>query len=190
MLQQFASDLTYSYSSSTSSSSEGAAVLVLYLIILLIAIPTVIIPMWMLFKRAGKPGWASIIPVYSTWVMFEITGFTPWWALLSLIPFVSIFPAVVSLIAIVRLVKLFGKGTGFGVATIFFPFICLPILAYGKAPFQGAAAAPAAPAPQASAPTVDAPQDPNGAAPEGPVATAEPEQPADNNNQPPQAPVA
>lgn len=189
MLQKFASDFTYS--ASGTASSDGSAIVVVYLIMLLFAIPLIIIPMWMLFKRAGKPGWASIIPIYSTWVLFEITGFTPWWALLSLIPFVSIFPAVVSLIAIVRLVKLFGKGTGFGIATIFFPFICLPILAYGKAPFQGTTAVPTAQTPQVSTPSVDAPQDSNGPAAEGPVATAAPEQPANNDeNQPPQAPVS
>ena len=42
-----------------------------------------IICMWKIFVKAGKPGWASIIPIYSSLVQLEILG-RPWWWLLLL----------------------------------------------------------------------------------------------------------
>jgi hypothetical protein len=172
----------------------------------LLAIPLVIIPLWKIYQKCGKPGWAAIIPVYSTWVLFEITGFPAWWALLSIIPFVSIFPAIVSLVATVRLAKIFGKGTGFGIGMIFLPFIFLPILGYGDAqPVDGAGKGPVGPAgTPPNNPNTDgqfnpvsqqggAPQPPQAPLPPAPVAPQAPEQPGstnqDNQNQSQQPPV-
>ena len=31
-----------------------------------------IITMWKIFEKAGEPGWASIIPIYNTYIEFEI----------------------------------------------------------------------------------------------------------------------
>lgn len=57
------------------------AMLVLFglfiILFLLFAVP-VLITNWQLFAKAGKPGWASIIPVYSTVVMAQI-GKKPEW---------------------------------------------------------------------------------------------------------------
>ena len=39
--------------------------------ILLFAIPA-LITNWQLFTKAGKPGWASIVPIYNTVVMAQI----------------------------------------------------------------------------------------------------------------------
>jgi hypothetical protein len=55
-------------------------------------------------------------------------------AFLLLIPFVNI---VVLIIVALDLAKVFGKGTGFGIAIILFPFVALPILAFGSAKYQG-----------------------------------------------------
>ena len=45
--------------------------------ILLFAIPA-LITNWQLFTKAGKPGWASIVPIYNTVVMAQI-GKKPEW---------------------------------------------------------------------------------------------------------------
>ena len=34
--------------------------------------------MWRIFTKAGKPGWAAIIPIYNILVELEIVG-RPWW---------------------------------------------------------------------------------------------------------------
>ena len=105
---------------------------VFWVITLAIAI-LVIIAMWKIFTKAGKPGWAAIIPIYNTWVLFEICGLKGWYALLALIPFVgSIIVCVFTIIAYIKLAKAFGKETGFAVGMIFLPFVFLPILAFGK----------------------------------------------------------
>ena len=40
---------------------------------------------WIVFTKAGKPGWASIVPIYNMIVMLEIAGKPLWWILLLFI---------------------------------------------------------------------------------------------------------
>ena len=35
-----------------------------------------VICLWKVFEKAGKPGWASLIPVYNMWIFFEMAGFS------------------------------------------------------------------------------------------------------------------
>ena len=44
-----------------------------------------IIATWKLFKKAGRNGWESIIPIYSTWVLNEIAGLNWWWFILLIL---------------------------------------------------------------------------------------------------------
>jgi hypothetical protein len=101
---------------------------------------------WIVFTKAGKPGWAAIIPIYNVIVMLEIVGKPWWWILLMLIPSVNI---VILIMVYHRLSLSFGKGAGFTVGLIFLSFIFLPILAFGDAKYLGPGgpppAAPAAP---------------------------------------------
>jgi hypothetical protein len=90
--------------------------------------------MWRVFAKAGKPGWAAIIPFYNVIVELEIVG-RPWyWLLLMLIPFVNI---VLAIIVMIRMAKVFGKGGGFAVGLILLPFIFLPILAFDSSTYLG-----------------------------------------------------
>ena len=94
--------------------------------------------MWKIFKKAGKPGWASIIPIYNAVVMFQICGMNPWLLLLAIIPFVNFVTApILSIIMNVNLAKKFGKGGGFAVGLIFLNFIFTLILAFGESEYQG-----------------------------------------------------
>lgn len=97
-----------------------------------------IIAMWKIFTKAGKPGWASIVPIYSAIVFLEIIGKPIWWIFLLLIPFVNIIFAI---IAINNLSKSFGKDTVMTLLLIFLPFIGLPMLAFGDARYVGPAGA-------------------------------------------------
>lgn len=56
--------------------------LVIFLILILGLIGLVFVANWILFKKAGRKGWESIIPIYSTWVLTEISGLNWWWFLL------------------------------------------------------------------------------------------------------------
>ena len=53
---------------------------ILLLFILAFAV-VMIAAMWRIFEKAGEPGWACIIPIYSTIVLLKIVG-KPWWWLL------------------------------------------------------------------------------------------------------------
>lgn len=91
---------------------------------------------WRIFEKAGKPGWAALIPIYNTLIMLEIVGKPWWWILLFLIPGVNIIFAV----WIVNLLSLsFGKGTGFTLGLIFLSFIFYPILAFSLAEYKSPA---------------------------------------------------
>ena len=89
---------------------------------------------WKIFTKAGKPGWASIVPIYDIVVLMEIINKPLWWVVLILIPFVNI---IIGVIILIELAKVFGKSSGFGVAMLFFPYVCMPILAFGDATYQG-----------------------------------------------------
>jgi ABC-type sulfate transport system permease subunit len=90
--------------------------------------------LWRIFVKAGKPGWAAIVPIYNIIVELEIVG-KPWyWLLLMLVPVVDV---VLGIIVIFRLSKVFGHGTGFGFGLLFLPFIFLPILAFDRSSYLG-----------------------------------------------------
>lgn len=93
-----------------------------------------IIVNWKLFAKAGEPGWASIIPIYNSYVLYKIAWGKGWMFLCTLIPIIGfIFP----LICNIKLAKAFGKGTGFGIGLIFLPVIFQPMLAFGDAEYVG-----------------------------------------------------
>ncbi len=103
------------------------------LLILLIVI-LLIVSLWKIFTKAGKPGWASIVPIYNSWVLAEIGGKPGWWGLLMLIPYVNI---VIAFYLYYLLAKSFGKGAGYAIGMILLPFIFLPMLAFGDDKYQG-----------------------------------------------------
>jgi len=89
---------------------------------------------WRIFVKAGKPGWAAIIPIYNILVELEIVG-RPWyWLLLMLIPIVDI---VLGIIVIFRMAKVFGHSVGFGFGLLFLSFIFFPILAFDSSTYKG-----------------------------------------------------
>jgi hypothetical protein len=98
----------------------------------------VIAGMWKVFEKAGKPGWAAIIPIYNLIVLLEIVGKPLWWIVLFFLPCVNIVAFV--LIGI-EVAKVFGKDVVFGLGLAFLPFIFYPLLGFGDARYQGPAAA-------------------------------------------------
>jgi len=97
----------------------------------------VIVPLWIVFTKAGKPGWAAIVPVYNMIVMLEISGQPLWWIFLYFVPFVNL---IIAVIVTVRIAEAFGKGAAFAVGMIFLPFVFYPILAFGSAQHKGVSA--------------------------------------------------
>lgn len=119
----------YSYDSGVAGGILGAFGFVYFAIILLI-----IISMWKIFTKAGKPGWAAIIPIYNIIVLLEIVGKPVWWIILLLIPFVNFF---VMLYVAHLLSKSFGKDIVMTILLIILPFVGYPMLAFGDARYVG-----------------------------------------------------
>jgi len=92
---------------------------------------------WKIFSKAGKPGWAAIIPIYNWIVWCKIVGRPAWWVLLLLICFPIFF-----IILSIDLAKSFGKGVGFAIGLILLSVIFFPILGFGSSTYQGPSAAP------------------------------------------------
>jgi len=111
----------------------GALVLLIELAILV----AIIAGMWKMYAKAGKPGWAAIIPIYNVIVLLEICGRPIWWILLFLIPCVNF---VIAIIVWIDVAKSFGKGTGFGLGLAFLGFISVPLLGFGSDKYIGPAA--------------------------------------------------
>ena len=112
------------------ASSAGLGIFfIFYLAIIVLEIAG----MWMVFTKAGKNGWAAIIPFYNTWTLCESAKRPGWWMFLMLIPFVNI---VVWFIVAIDLAKAFGKGTGYGVGVALLSFIFIPVLGFGAAQYE------------------------------------------------------
>ena len=94
-----------------------------------------IVSSWKIFTKAGQPGWASIVPIYNTYVLTcEICKKEILWFILLFIPFVNIVAAIM---ITMELARKFGKSDGFGIGLILLPVIFYPILAFGDAQYQG-----------------------------------------------------
>jgi len=124
------------YEVSGAAAGIGAGMVIFYLAIIVV----LVIGMWKVFEKAGKPGWAAIIPIYNLIVLLEIVGKPMIWILWLIIPCVNI----VFMIWLYNLVsKSFGKSEGFTVGMVIFPYIFWPILGFGDARYLGPSAAEA-----------------------------------------------
>ena len=98
----------------------------------------VLIALWKIYTKAGKPGWTVLIPIYNLYILLEIVGRPGWWLIMFLIPVVNV---IFFLIISFDLAKSFGKGTGFALGLIFLNMIFLLILGFGNAQYIGPVAA-------------------------------------------------
>ena len=138
-------------------------------IYLLLVIPVIglllVIGRWLILRKAGKPGWHSLIPFLSSYQEYAICwkgsiglvasllplvsgvglyGSHANWALLASVA-IGIAYFVLRLIESLKLAKVFGKGAGVGILLTLFQSIGRLILGVSKAKYQGTeSTAPAA----------------------------------------------
>lgn len=125
---------TTMYGTTASQASSLQAILGTYMVAIVVIAVVMIVANWKIFTKAGKPGWASIIPFYNQYVMFEVAGMNGWMFLLLLVPIVNI---VISIMLYLNLAKAFGKSTGFAIGLILLNPIFSLILAFGSAKYIG-----------------------------------------------------
>lgn len=97
------------------------------------ALVVMLASMWHVFKKAGRPGWAALVPIYNTLQLIWTAGKPWWWLLLLCIPIVNIIAAIVLYYGVARA---FGKGVGYTLLLVFIPIIGFPLLAWGGATYR------------------------------------------------------
>lgn len=90
--------------------------------------------LWAIFRKAGEPGWAAIIPFYNVYILYKITWGNGWLFLLLLIPFVDI---VIVVITTYKLSRAFGHGLGYCLGLLLFPFLFQLIVGFGSSQYLG-----------------------------------------------------
>ena len=118
----------FAYSAAVAGISAG------YIIVYLAIIVVSLVGMWKVFTKAGKPGWAAIVPFYNAYCLFEMSFGNGWLFLLCFVPCVNF---VVMVMLCFKLAKAFGKGVGFGFGLLFLSFIFMMILGFGDAEYIG-----------------------------------------------------
>lgn len=121
--------ITEGYSTNEVDGGIATGVILVVLAVVLIMVAA----MWRIFTKAGRPGWAALIPIYNTLQLIWSAGKPWWWILLFCIPFVNIIAA---LIVYYNLAKAFGKGVGYMLLLVFLPIIGYPMLAWGSATYR------------------------------------------------------
>ena len=91
---------------------------------------------WRIYTKAGKRGWAALVPFYNTWVMAEIAGKPGWWGLYPLLGLIPILGAIagiaVSIVIAIGVARNFGKSDVFGFFGLWlFSVIGIPMLGFG-----------------------------------------------------------
>lgn len=143
----------------TTSGSAGDAIYWTVIAVYVLAAVLIIASMWILYRKANKPGWAAVVPFYKTVVMMEVIGRPTWWFLI--IAFVPIVTIWFGIVAALDFAKSYGKSTGFGILLILLPIVGYPLLAFDKnTKYVGPAAEDLdgfTPAPNRSGPTLGLP---------------------------------
>ena len=108
---------------------------ILIFVVIMLAVGILqLIATWKVYKKAGERGWAAIVPFYNLYVMVKITWGNGWLFLLYLVPLGNV---VFGIATYIKLARVFGKGGGYAAGLVFFPYVFLSILGFGKAWYQG-----------------------------------------------------
>jgi hypothetical protein len=116
------------------TSGDAASVSPVAILVEVVLVVVLIAAMWKVFAKAGRPGWAAIIPIYNTITLLQITGKSGWWFLGLCVPFLNIY---VYIRLMFNLASVYGRSIGFGFGLLFLAPIFLLILGFGGAEYVG-----------------------------------------------------
>jgi len=115
-------------------SSEVPTISPVFMIGWLAFLVLMIAAQWIIFSKAGKPGWYAIIPIVNVIALVDIAG-KPWWWLIGF--FIPIVNFIVAILILHGLSTNFGKGALFTLGLLFLSPIFYLILAFGDAEYVG-----------------------------------------------------
>jgi len=110
------------------------AAIAVYLVLSIAILIVMVVSYWKIYVKAGKPGWAAIVPIYNIIVLLEVIKKPTWWLVLCIIP--CTLPVALVLIAL-EFVKVFGKPSWHAALMIFFGVIYAPYIAFSDAKYVG-----------------------------------------------------
>ena len=122
---------------STSAVAGMSAGLVLLMVCFALAITIfLIIVEWKVFTKAGKPGWAAIIPIYNQIVLFDIIGYNWYYIFVFCLSWIPVIGSLLLLFFCVtmniKLAKAYGQSVGFGIGLLLLSPVFTAILAFNK----------------------------------------------------------
>lgn len=107
-----------------------------FFIIWLAVLIFMIVVNWKMYEKAGKPGWASIIPIYNIIVLFEIIGYKWYYIFLLFLGAIPIIGSIALILFVIsysiKLAKSFGQGVGFGIGLWLLNPVFVAIIAFSK----------------------------------------------------------
>ena len=145
----------YNYNPNTMISATNTIAVVFLVIMCIVGLIVLaisifqIIGTWKIFKKAGQPGWAALIPIYNMYILCKVTGVNPYWVLilalsglLSFIPIIgSLAIAIVTIYATiliyVSLANSFGKDTGWVIGLVLLNPFFMFALGIGSSTYLG-----------------------------------------------------
>jgi hypothetical protein len=111
-------------------------------IISLIISIVILVSRWKINTKAGQPGWAIFVPIYSLYIQTKVLQRPNYWiwlyigAIITSFIFIGLIAIIVLLIMdTIRLAKVFGKSDGFVAGLILLPIIFIPMLAFGDSKY-------------------------------------------------------
>jgi hypothetical protein len=113
---------------------KDAEMAVVYGVVWMAVVVVFIAAYWRIFAKAGRPGWASLIPIYNVVTLLHITGRSGWWTLGMFVPLLNVF---VLIRLVFELARAFGRGIGFGVGLLLLSPIFVPVLGFGGSQYVG-----------------------------------------------------
>jgi len=141
---------TYDYTTTTTGTNIDeatvvavtAAVFLFTIIFVAIAYIVSAIFLGKIFKKAGIPAWIAWVPFYNNYKLLEIGGQPGYWAILAIIPGVSIVTAIFMYISMYHIGLKFGKEATFVLWAIFLPLVWMIWLAVDKSTWNNTLGAP------------------------------------------------
>lgn len=124
---------TYNYDYSPQILGGVLAFLGAWLFVILLVSLFFVVCKWIIFEKAGRKGWESIIPIYNIVIEMQMLDVPMWMLLLLIIPGLNV---VIPIMIAIKYTEKFGKESAYALGLIFLPFIFYPMLAFGKSTFN------------------------------------------------------
>lgn len=125
---------------SYSDESIVISVFIIIYIIILASWAFIVVCHWRIYEKAGRKGWAAVVPYYDGYTMYDIAWGEGWYFPLEMVPYANY---VFMIIKLVKLAKAFGRSGGFAVGLVFLYPVFIGILAFGDNRYIGPNGIPA-----------------------------------------------